>query len=90
MTAIALHTDLYQLTMIAGYLAGGIHDHRATFELFIRRLPPHRAFVVAAGFDTALGFLASLRFSDDDIGWVRTCGRFRKERRSSLTNRSCA
>ena len=72
MKAAALRTDLYQLTMIAGYLAGGIHDHRATFELFIRRLPPHRAFVVAAGFDTALGFLESLRFSEDDIAWVRT------------------
>ena len=54
MTATALHTDLYQLTMIAGYVAGGVQNQRSTFELFIRRLPPHRAFVVAAGLDTAL------------------------------------
>ena len=54
MRATALHTDLYQLTMISGYLAGGIENHRATFELFIRRLPPHRSFVIAAGLDTAL------------------------------------
>ena len=72
MTTTALHTDLYQLTMIAGYIAGGAQDHPATFELFIRRLPPHRAFVVAAGLDTAIQFIESLRFSDEDIGWIRT------------------
>ena len=71
MTATALHTDLYQLTMIAGYLAGGIENHRATFELFIRRLPPHRSFVIAAGLDTALDFIESLRFTEEDVRWIQ-------------------
>ncbi len=72
MTTTALHTDLYQLTMIAGYVAGGTQDHRATFELFIRRLPSHRAYVVAAGLDTALQFIESLRFTEEEIDWIRT------------------
>src|SRR4051812_43505728 len=42
-------TDLYQLTMMAGYLAHGMAEEPATFELFVRRLPPHRAYLVFAG-----------------------------------------
>lgn len=72
MAAGALHTDLYQLTMIAGYVEAGLHDRPATFELFIRRLPPHRAFVVAAGLDTALDYIQDLRFTPEDVAWLRT------------------
>ena len=43
-----LLTDLYELTMAAGYLQTGF-DARATFELFVRHLPPHRNYLVAAG-----------------------------------------
>ena len=78
MRATALHTDLYQLTMIAGYLAGGIENHRATFELFIRRLPPHRSFVIAAGLDTALDFIESLRFTEEDARWIQTIPALRR------------
>ena len=78
MRATALHTDLYQLTMIAGYLAGGIENHRATFELFIRRLPPHRSFVIAAGLDTALDFIESLRFTEEDVRWIEAIPALRR------------
>ena len=68
----ALFTDLYQLTMVAGHLAANRHSRRATFELFLRRLPSERAFVIAAGLDTALDYILSLRFTDDEIEWLRT------------------
>lgn len=68
----ALYTDLYQLTMAAGYLAAGRHRHSATFDLFVRRLPPARAFAVAAGLDTAIEYVLSLRFSPDEIAWLRS------------------
>jgi nicotinate phosphoribosyltransferase len=64
--------DLYQLTMMAGYVAGGVHRQSASFELFIRRLPPHRAYVVSAGLDTAVQFIESLTFTERDVAWVRT------------------
>lgn len=72
MPAAALHTDLYQLTMMAGYVEAGLHADRATFELFIRRLPPHRAFVVAAGLASVLEYLETVAFSEADIAWLRT------------------
>ena len=45
----ALLTDLYQLTMAAGYWQAGKCDEVATFELFVRRLPFNRNFMVVAG-----------------------------------------
>jgi nicotinate phosphoribosyltransferase len=65
-----LLTDLYELTMAAGYFQTGF-DARATFELFVRSLPPRRNFLVAAGLDQALDFLATARFSAEEIAYLR-------------------
>jgi len=64
-------TDLYQLTMMAGYHATGMAGKIATFELFVRRLPPHRAYLVFAGLEQALGDLCSLAFSAEQIEGIR-------------------
>lgn len=66
----ALDTDLYQLTMMAGYDAAGL-DARATFELYVRDLPPNRSYLVAAGLEQALEYLEALRFTPDQIAWLR-------------------
>ena len=71
----ALTTDLYQLTMAAGYWRAGLTEP-ATFELFVRRLPPRRSFLVAAGLDAALAFLEQVRFSDEERAWLRTLPTF--------------
>jgi nicotinate phosphoribosyltransferase len=71
MTTSSLATDLYQLTMMAGYQHAGITG-RSTFELFVRSLPPGRAFLVAAGLEQALDLLGSLRFTADEIRYLRT------------------
>ena len=65
-----LLTDLYELTMAAGYLQTGF-DGKATFELFVRHLPPHRNYLVAAGLEQALEFLENVRFSPEDIAFLR-------------------
>ncbi|TAM46649.1 MAG: nicotinate phosphoribosyltransferase [Gammaproteobacteria bacterium] len=73
-----LLTDLYQLTMLQAYFEQGMTE-TAVFEFFVRRLPPNRAFLVAAGLEQALTFLENLRFSDEELDWVRASGRFSKE-----------
>jgi len=70
-----LLTDLYQLTMLQAYFAQGMTD-TAVFEFFVRRLPANRAFLVAAGLEQALEFLENLRFSEEELDWVRRSGRF--------------
>src|SRR4030095_1291884 len=74
----AFSTDLYQLTMMAGYFTREMLPIRATFELFVRRLPRNRAFLVAAGLDQALDYLEALTFSVDDIEWLRHQPPFRR------------
>jgi nicotinate phosphoribosyltransferase len=65
-----LATDLYQLTMAAGYFANGRHE-RASFEMFIRRLPPNRSYLVVAGLEQALSYLRTLNFNRDEIDYLR-------------------
>ncbi len=66
-----LSTDLYELTMAAGHHRAGPMP-RASFELFVRRLPPTRGYLVAAGLDQALDFLASWHFTADDVAYLRS------------------
>ena len=70
-----LLTDLYQLNMIEAYLAEG-ETKTAVFELFVRRLPARRGFLMAAGLEQALDFLETLRFSKDEIDWLRGTKKF--------------
>jgi nicotinate phosphoribosyltransferase len=71
----ALVTDLYELTMAAAYQAEGI-EHEATFELFVRRLPDQRRFLVAAGLDDALAGLEGLGFAADEVDYLAGLGVF--------------
>ncbi len=71
----ALLTDLYQLNMVQAYLEEG-QTETAVFEFFVRKLPPQRNFLVAAGLEQALEFLRNLRFSDDELSWLIRSGRF--------------
>src|SRR3984893_16066723 len=65
-----LLTDLYELTMAAGYLQTRF-DATATFELFVRHLPAKRNFLVAAGLEQALDFLEHVHFTADEISYLR-------------------
>jgi nicotinate phosphoribosyltransferase len=76
--APALLTDLYQLSMVTAYQALGM-ERTATFEFFVRQLPPARGFLVAAGLEQALDFLEGLRFSPEELRWLENTGRFRSD-----------
>jgi nicotinate phosphoribosyltransferase len=74
-----LLTDLYELTMAAGYLQTRF-EARATFELFVRHLPPRRNYLVAAGLEQALQFLENVHFTPDEIDYLRRHPVFRNIR----------
>jgi nicotinate phosphoribosyltransferase len=71
-----LLTDLYELTMLQAYYERGMTD-TAVFELFVRKLPPKRDFLVAAGLEQALDFIEGMRFGEEELDWIRTCGHFK-------------
>jgi nicotinate phosphoribosyltransferase len=70
-----LLTDLYQLTMLQAYFDGGMHAP-AVFELFVRKLPERRNFLVAAGLEQALQYLTNLAFSRQDLADLRATNLF--------------
>jgi len=74
-TVSPLLTDLYQLTMLQAYWQHGMQD-TAVFEFYVRRLPPQRNFLLAAGQEQALAFLEALAFTEEEIDWLRRGGRF--------------
>src|SRR5579875_3055059 len=73
----ALNTDLYELTMAAGYFAAGKTDEIATFELSVRRLPPQRNFLIAAGLAQAVDYLSTLSFQREEIDYLRSLEQFK-------------
>jgi nicotinate phosphoribosyltransferase len=73
----ALNTDLYELTMAAGYFAAGKIDDVATFELSVRRLPETRNFLLAAGLQQAVQYLLDFKFASEEIDYLRSLPHFR-------------
>lgn len=73
---LGLLTDLYELTMAAGYVQAGKAAEIATFELFIRHLPERRNFVIAAGLEQAVEYLQELSFSPAEIEYLRGLPQF--------------
>ena len=65
-----LLTDLYELTMAAGYFQAGKQSEIAAFELAIRRLPPQRNFVIAAGLPQIVDYLTNLCFTEEEIQYL--------------------
>jgi len=72
----ALLTDLYELTMAAGYFEAGKAGQVATFEFAIRRLPAHRNYVVVAGLPQVVEYLQNLRFTEEEIAYLRSLPQF--------------
>ncbi|MGB8577520.1 MAG: nicotinate phosphoribosyltransferase, partial [Pseudolabrys sp.] len=72
-----LTTDLYELSMVQVYLDRG-ENNEAVFEFFVRQLPARRGFLLAAGLEDALTYLDTLRFTANEIDWLESTGRFRK------------
>ncbi len=73
---LALLTDLYELTMMSGYMLEGIKDRKVCFEYFFRNLPPHNGFAITAGLEQVLNYLENLQFFDDDIEYLKTLKMF--------------
>ena len=78
-----LLTDLYELTMLQAYFAQRMNG-TAVFECFVRKLPRERNFLVAAGLEQVVEYLAGLSFSSEELDWLRQSGRFRPDFVDSL------
>jgi nicotinate phosphoribosyltransferase len=75
----ALLTDLYQLTMLGGYHREGKWRQQAVFEYSFRSLPPDAGFAVFAGLEPLLEYWTHLRFSEEDLEYLRTLNLFEED-----------
>ena len=76
MRNLTMMTDLYQLTMMNGYLHHGMQNNRACFDLFYRQRGDIMAYAVAAGLEQAIEYVKNLRFTEDDIAYLRSLAIF--------------
>ncbi len=68
---LALHTDLYQINMAESYWADNMHERKAVFELFFRKLPFGNGYGVFAGLERCIDYLRDFRFTDSDLDYLQ-------------------
>ena len=64
--------DFYELTMANGYFELGKADEIAYFDLFYRTVPDGGGFAIAAGLEQIIEYIKSLKFSEEDIAFLRS------------------
>lgn len=69
--SLMLHTDLYQINMAETYWADGVHERRAVFDLYFRKLPFGNGYAVFAGLERVLEYLKGFRFTESDLAYLR-------------------
>lgn len=72
--SLTLHTDLYQINMMQVYFNKGIHNKRAVFEAYFRKVPFENGYAVFAGLERIVRYLENLSFSDSDLSYLEELG----------------
>ena len=68
---LTMLSDFYQLTMANGYFEHGYADKIVYFDLFFRKIPECGGFAIMAGLEQVIDYLKNLKFTDDDIEFLR-------------------
>ena len=78
-TNMSMLTDVYELTMANGYLNSGNRDTVVYFDMFFRNIPENGGYAVMAGLEQVIDYLSSLKFSEDDLDFLKTNYHFNDE-----------
>ena len=79
MRNLTMLTDLYQLTMMYGYLKSGMRDNIATFDMFYRSKDESTHYAIMAGLEQLIDYLKNLHFDEEAIDYLRSLGIFDEE-----------
>lgn len=71
--------DFYELTMANGYFELGKADEISYFDVFYRNVPDGGGFAIAAGLEQVIDYIKNLKFTDEDIAYLRTKQLFSEE-----------
>lgn len=83
---LTMLTDFYELTMAGGYFENGFQDKIAYFDMFYRKNPDKAGFAIMAGVEQVVEYLKNLKFTDEDIAFLRSKGIFSEEFLDYLKN----
>ena len=67
---LSLMTDLYELTMMQGYFKNKSSE-MVIFDMFYRKNPCGNGYAIAAGLEQVIDYIKNLRFSREDISYLR-------------------
>lgn len=83
---LTMLTDFYEITMANGYFKYGFKDKIATFDMFFRRVPDNGGYAIMCGLEQVIEHLQNLKFTDDDIKYLKDKGIFNKDFLDYLKN----
>lgn len=86
MLNLTMLTDFYQLTMMNGYFHNDRQDEMMIFDMFFRKNPNNGGYTIICGINEIIDYIENLRFSDDDINYLRSLNTFSEEFLSFLKN----
>ena len=69
---LTMLADFYEITMANGYFKSGLKDKIAYFDMFFRKVPDNGGFAIMAGVEQLMQYLKSLRFTEEDIDYLRS------------------
>lgn len=69
--SLTLHTDLYQINMAESYWADGIHNRKAVFEIYFRKMPFGNGYAIFAGLERIIQYLKNFKFTEEDIAYLK-------------------
>ena len=71
--------DFYELTMSNGYFSNGMKENIVYFDMFFRKNPDNAGFSIVAGLEQVIQYIKELKFSEDDIEFLRSKKMFKEE-----------
>lgn len=83
---LSMLCDFYELTMGNGYFKNGFYNKYTYFDVFFRTVPDRGGFAIAAGLEQIIRYLEQLRFTEEDIAYLRARKLFDEEFLSYLRN----
>lgn len=68
---LTMLTDFYEITMANGYFQSEVRDCEACFDVFFRVVPDKGGFAIMAGVEQLIEYMKALKFTDEDIEFLR-------------------
>lgn len=83
---LTMLVDFYELTMGNGYFNNKVYDNIAYFDMFFRRVPDDGGYCIMAGVQQLIEYLSNLKFTEEDIDYLRSKEAFNEEFLDYLKN----